>query len=158
MRSAIVVLATAAALGAAACGATTRSTTVQTRAFPTLTSATATFVTLDHGKDEDSALTVQLLRSNGELGAEVHTVGTQFDDHASISPFAFSLAGPFTTNDVNSGEVRLRMAPDGDDDFTFNLNMTMRFSDGTSRNFVWRGIRLDRTNPERVLTLSGGRA
>ena len=157
MRSAIMVLATAAALGTAACGATTRSTTVQTRAFPTLTSATATFTTLDHGKDEDSALTVQLLRSNGELGAEIHTVGTQFADHASIPPFAFSLSGPFTTNDVGDGQVRLRLAADGDDDFTFNLNMTLRFSDGTTRNFLWRGIRLDHNSPERVVTLAGGR-
>ena len=157
MRSAIVVLATAAALGTVACGATTRSTTVQTRAFPTLTSATATFTTLDHGKDEDSALTVQLLRSNGELGAEIHTVGTQFADHASIPPFAFSLSGPFTTNDVGDGQVRLRLAADGDDDFTFNLNMTLRFSDGTTRNFFWRGIRLDHNSPERVVTLAGGR-
>ena len=157
MRSAIVVLATAAAIGAAGCGATTSSTTTQTRAFPTLTSATATFTTLDHGKDADSALTVQLLRNNGELGAEIHSVGTQFADHASIPPFAFSLSGPFTTNDVNSGQVRLRLAADGDDDFTFNLQMTMRFSDGTSRNFFWRGIRLDHNSPERVVTLAGGR-
>ena len=157
MRSAIVVLTTAAALATAACGATTRSTTVQTRAFPTLTSATATFTTLDHGKDEDSALTVQLLRSNGELGAEIHTVGTQFADHASIPPFAFSLSGPFTTNDVGDGQVRLRLAADGDDDFTFNFNMTLRFSDGTTRNYFWRGIRLDHNSPERVLTLAGGR-
>jgi len=157
MRTVVVVLAAAVAVGASGCGATTRSTTVQTRAFPTLTSTTATFTTLDHGKDADSALTVQLLRSNGELGAEMHTVGTQFDDHASIPPFAFSVSGPFMTNDVDSGQVRLRLAPDGDDDFTFDLRMTLRFSDGTARNFLWRNVRLDRTNPERVLTLSGGR-
>jgi hypothetical protein len=158
MRSTILVLATAAALSSAACGATARSTTVQTRAFPTLTSATATFTTLDHGKDEDSALTVQLLRSNGELGAEMHSVGTQFADHASIPPFAFSLSGPFTTNDVDDGQVRLRLSADGDDDFTFNLNMTLRFSDGTTRNYLWRGVRLDHNGPERVLTLAGGRS
>jgi hypothetical protein len=157
MRSAIVVLATAVALGTAACGATARSTTVQTRAFPALASATATFTTLDHGKDADSALTVQLLRSNGELGAEMQSVGTQFDDHASIPPFAFSISGPFTTNDVDDGQVRLRLATDGDDDFTFDLRMTLRFSDGTSRNFFWRGVRLDHRSPERVLTLAGGR-
>jgi hypothetical protein len=157
MRSAIVALATAAALGTAACGATTRSTTVQTRAFPALTSATATFTTLDHGKDEDSALTVQLLRSNGELGAEIRTVGTQFADHASIPPFAFSLSGPFTTDDVDDGQVRLRLAADGDDDLTFNLSVTLRFTDGTTRNFFWRGIRLDHNSPERVVTLAGGR-
>ena len=157
MRSTIVVLAAVVAIGAAGCGATTRSTTVQTRAFPTLTSATATFTTLDHGKDADSGLTVQLMRSNGELGAEMQSVGTQFNDHASIPPFAFSLSGPFTTSDVNDGQVRLRLAADGDDDFTFNLQTTLRFSDGTTRNFFWRGIRLDHNNPERVVTLAGGR-
>ena len=157
MRSAIVVLAAAVAIGAAGCGATTRSTTVQTRAFPTLTSATATFSTLDHGKDADSALTVQLLRGNGELGAEMQSVGTQFNDHAAIPPFAFQLSGPFTTNDVNDGQLRLRLTADGDDDFTFNLQTTLRFSDGTTRNFFWRGIRLDHNSPERVVSLAGGR-
>ena len=157
MRTFVVMLATAAAMAASGCGATARTTTVQTRAFPTLTSATAIFTTLDHGKDADSALTVQLLRSNGELGAEMQSVGTQFNDHASIPPFAFSLSGPFTTNDVNDGQVRLRLAADGDDDFTFNLQMTQRFSDGTTRNFFWRGVRLDHNSPERVVTLAGGR-
>ena len=47
--------------------------------------------------------------------------------------------------------------PDGDDDFTFNLQMTLRFSDGTTRNFFWRGIRLDHNSPERMVTLAGGR-
>ena len=157
MRTFVVMLATAAAIAASGCGATARTTTVQTRAFPTLTSATATFTTLDHGKDADSALTVQLLRSNGELGAEMQSVGTQFNDHASIPPFAFSLSGPFTTSDVNDGQVRLRLAADGDDDFTFDLRMTLRFSDGNTRSFFWRGIRLDHNNPERVVTLAGGR-
>ena len=157
MRAFVVMLATAAAIAASGCGATARTTTVQTRAFPALTSATATFTTLDHGKDADSALTVQLLRSNGELGAEIHTVGTQFADRASIPPFAFSISGPFTTNDVDMGRVRLRLTPDGDDDFTFDLHMTLRFSDGTTRNFAWRGIRLDHNGPERVLTLAGAR-
>jgi hypothetical protein len=84
-------------------------------------------------------------------------VGTKFDDHASSGPFAFSLAGPFTTNDISDGELRLRLAADGNDDWTFDVNMTLRFADGTSRNFMWRDVRLDRNQPERVLTLAGGR-
>jgi hypothetical protein len=87
----------------------------------------------------------------------MQSVGTQFNDHASIPPFAFQLSGPFTTSDVNDGQVRLRLAADGDDDFTFNLQMALRFSDGTTRNFFWRGIRLDHNSPERVVTLAGGR-
>ena len=158
MRTFVVVLAAAVAIGASGCGATARTTTVQTRAFPTLTSATATFVSTDHGKDADSALTVQLLRSNAELGAEIRTVGTKFDDHSSSGPFAFSLVGPFTKNDIDNGELRLRLTPDGDDDFTFDLYLTMRFSDGTARNFMWRGVRLDHTSPERMLTLGPARS
>ena len=44
--------------------------------------------------------------------------------------------------------------PDGQDDWTFDLHMTTRFSDGTSRNFTWRGVRLDNANPERILALA----
>jgi hypothetical protein len=157
MRTFVVMLATAAAMSLSGCGATTRTTTVQSSAFPTLTSATAQFSSKDHGKDADSALTVQLMRDNGELGAEIRSNGIKFDDHASSGPFAFSIAGPFTTNDVNDGEVRLRLNADGDDDWTFDMSMTMRFSDGSTRNFMWRNIRLDHNQPERVLTIAGGR-
>ena len=157
MRTFFVMLVTAAAVSASGCGATARTTTVQTSAFPTLTAATATFISKDHGKDADSALTVQLLRSNAELAAEIRTAGSKFDDHASSGPFAFSLAGPFTTNDINDGEIRLRLAADGDDDWTFDLNMTQRFSDGTTRNYIWRDVRLDHNQPERILPLAGGR-
>jgi hypothetical protein len=157
MRTFVVMLATAAAVSLSGCGATARTTTVQSSAFPALTSATAQFSSKDHGKDADSALTVQLMRSNGELGAEIRTTGVKFDDHASSGPFAFSIAGPFTTNDVNDAEVRLRLNADGDDDWTFDMNMTLRFSDGSTRNFAWTGLRLDHNQPERVLTLAGGR-
>ena len=156
MRTFVVVLATAVAIGASGCGAT-RTTTLQTPAVPTLASATATFVSTDHGKDADSALTVQLLRSNAELGAEIRTVGTKFDDNASSGPFAFSMAGSFTKSDIDAGQLRLRLTPDGDDDWTFNLHLTMRFSDGSTRNFMWRSVRLDHRSPERVLTLDPAR-
>lgn len=107
----------------------------------------------DDGKDADSALTVQLLRNNAELGAEFHTVGTEFDDHTSSAPFVFSIVGPFTKNDIDDGQLRLRLTPDGKDDWTFDLHVTMRFNDGTLSNLMWRGVRLDNRNPERVLTL-----
>jgi uncharacterized protein YceK len=152
-----VVIAVVVAIGASGCGST-RSTTIQTRALPTLTSATATFVSRDHGKDKDSALTAQVLRSNAELGAEIRSVGTKFDDKSSSGPLPFSIAGPFMTNDVENGQIRLRLTPDGDDDWTFDLHIAMRFSDGTARNFMWQGIRLDHTSPERVLTLGPARS
>jgi hypothetical protein len=75
------VLTTAAAIGASGCGATrATSTAIQNSISPKMTSATATFISREHGKDKDSGLTVQLLRGNGELAAEVRGTGFKFDD------------------------------------------------------------------------------
>jgi hypothetical protein len=146
-----------AAIAASACGATTRTTTMQTSMTAALTSATATFVSRDHGKDKDSALTVQLLRSNAELAAEVRATGFKFDDHSSSGPFALSMTGPYRTADIDDSQIKIRLTPDGRDDWTFDLNLVMRFDDGSTRTFVWRGIRLDNTEPERTLALAPAR-
>jgi hypothetical protein len=159
MRIFTVGLVAVVALSAAGCGATARGTTsVQNAAYPTLSSAVATFVSRDHGKDKDSALAVQLLRSNAELVGDINATGIKFDDKSSSGPFSFSLTGgPFTMRDIDDGQVRIRLTPDGQDDWTFDLHLTMRFSDGRAQNFTWRGIRLDNTNIERVLSLAPAR-
>ncbi len=161
MRRVVMVAAAALSLIAAGCGATTRSTSTSIQnpaAFPTLTSATVTFISRDHGKDKDSGLTVQLMKSNAELVGDINATGIKFDDHSSSGPFVLSMVGsPFSTREIDSGQVRIRLVPDGRDDWTFDLYMTMRFSDGIARNFQWRGIRLDNTNVERVLALAPAR-
>lgn len=158
MRTVVVVFAAAVAIGTSGCAATTRTTTLPTLTFPALASATATFVSKDRGRDADSSLTVHVLRSHTELGAEIRLEGVKFDDSSSSGAVAFTLAEPpFTTNDIHDGQLRLRLVTDGDDDWTFDLHITMRFSDGTARNFMWRGIRLDDTSPERVLMLGPAR-
>jgi hypothetical protein len=157
MRIPLVAIAVLVAIGASACGST-RPTAIQTSPFPTLTSATATFVSRDDGKDKDSSVTAQILRSNAELGADIYSVGTQFEDNSSSGQLAFSVSGPFIPSDVEHGHVRLHLTPDGNDDWMFDLHISMRFSDGTADNFMWRGIRLDKANPERVLTLGPARS
>lgn len=155
MRTSIVVLAALIGVSAAGCGATTRSqSTVPNPSFPALSSAVANFVSKEHGKDAGSQLTAQLLRDNGELAASAQVVGTKFDDNSASAPIALTLAGPFTTRDIDTGQLRVRIAPDGMDDWTFDLNLTLQFSNGSARRFLWRDVRLDNANPERVLTLA----
>ena len=158
MRRYAVAIA-ALALVSTGCGATARgTTTAQTAAAaPALTSATATFVSRDHGKDEDSALTVQLLRHNAELAAEIRATNVEFDDNASSGPFAFAMTGPFRRGDIDDGQIRVSFVPDGQDDWTFDLNVVMRFDDGSTRNFAWRGLRLDNTETSRTLALAPAR-
>jgi hypothetical protein len=152
------VLATVAAIGASGCGATrATSTAIQNSVSPKMTSATATFISREHGKDKDSGLTVQLLRGNGELAAEVRGTGFKFDDHSSSGPFGVVMTGPFHMRDIDDAQVRIRLVPDGQDDWTFDLNLVMRFDDGSSRTFAWRGLRLDNTETERTLALGPAR-
>ena len=156
MRTGIVVLTALIGMGAAGCGATTRSqsTAAPNPSFPALSSAVANFVSKEHGKDAGSQLTAQLLRNNGELAASAQVAGTKFDDNSSSAPIALSVAGPFTTRDIDTGQLRVRFTPDGADEWTFDLNLTLQFSNGTSRRFLWRDVRLDNANPERVLALT----
>jgi hypothetical protein len=157
MRRLAVVVA-ALAMVASGCGATTRgTTTIQREASPALTSATATFISRDHGKDEDSVLTVQLLKQNAELAAEIRANNFKFDDDSSSGPFAFSTIGPFRLRDIDDGQVRVHFIPDGEDEWTFDLQVMMRFDDGSTRNFAWRRLRLDNTEQSRTLALAPAR-
>lgn len=49
------------------------------------------------------------------------------------------------------------MTPEGQDDWSFDLRMTLQFADGSSRNYFWSNVRLDNAAPERVLALSPAR-
>jgi hypothetical protein len=157
MRRFVVVLAAAVAIGTSGCAAS-RTSTLPTLTFPTLASATATILPTEGGKSADSLLTVHLLRSHQELGAEIRLEGAGFAVPGSSGALPLTLARPsFTTNDLHDGQVRLRLVPERDDDMTFDLQLTMQFSDGSARNFMWRGIRLDYTSPDRVLLLAPAR-
>lgn len=157
MRRYAVVIA-AVAFVSTGCGATARGPAGQTAvASPALTSATATFVSRDHGKDEDSSLTVQLLRHNAELAGEIRANNIKFDDDASSGPFAFTMTGSFRRDDIDDSQLRVSFVPDGEDDWTFDLNLVMRFDDGSTRNFAWRGLRLDNTETSRTLALAPAR-
>jgi hypothetical protein len=152
------ITALAAALTAVGCGATRQATgAITAPAAAALSSATATFITRDNGKDRDSAVTVQLLRANAELGAELRHTGTEFDDNTTSAPLAFSMSSPFRTTDIDAGQVRVRMTPDGQDDWSFDMRLMLQFSDGTTRNYFWNDIRLNNAAPERTLALSPAR-
>ena len=152
MRTFAVIVALTAAMVAAGCGAT-RKVTNTVAPGPTLTAATITFVDRDHGKDSGSAVDAWLLRGSDEM-AHLHSVGTKFDDHASIAPMQLSLSGAFHKTDLSNGQLRIRLTPDGADDWAFDPRLTLSFSDNTSRSYMWPTVQLDNRNPERTLSFS----
>lgn len=154
MRTFTPIVLTMIGLTAAGCGATRTTVVNSPAASAALTSAAVGFVSREHGKDKNSTLAVQLLRNNAELAGEAQVIGTKFDDYSASAPLALALRGPFGAMDVDSSVLRLRLVPDGRDDWTFDTHLTMRFADGTVRNFFWSGVRLDNATPERTLALS----
>lgn len=159
MRAISCLLLTAAVISVTACGATTRSGSSVTTQAPTavLTGATVSFRTLQDGKDDESRLTVELLRRNEQLAGELRVVDVEFNDNSQTTPMAIPLTGTFRVSDIDNGEVRLRLVPEGDDEWNFDMHLTLSFSDNTQRTFSWLRLELDDDNPERTLSLPSGR-
>jgi hypothetical protein len=144
------------ALVLGSCAARSSSTTSATnQQSQRLTTATVSFRTLEDGKDAKSAVSVQLVRNGNELGGEAMSSGTEFDDNSTAAPLVMTIRGPFNKQDTGSGQLRLRLSPDGNDTWTFNVALSLRFEDETQRNYVWQAVRLDEKAPERTLVLTG---
>jgi hypothetical protein len=138
--------------------ASTSSTTVSPAAAPVrLSGSTVTFTSLEDGKDAGSVVTVQLLRGGNELVAETRSAGTEFDDKAVSPPLVMSLTTPWSPSDADSGSLRIRLAPEGRDTWTFNVRLALTYSDNTTHTYGWTGVRVDERVPERTLTLAGAR-
>jgi hypothetical protein len=145
------VLMTAAVISAG-CGATRRvSSTVAPG--PSITSVTIQFNDREHGKDANSAVDLWVLRGSNEM-AHLHSVGTKFDDNASIAPMAVPMSGTFYRTDIGDGQIRIRLTPDGRDDWTFEPRLTLQFSDGTARTYAWPQVTLDNARSEVTLSFS----
>src|SRR5688572_1544639 len=155
MRTLAIVVAATMALGATACGGRTRPAFAPDS--PALTGATITFFTSDDGKDTNSTVTAELIRNGSELGAEGRSVGVDFDDNTASAPIPLSVTSRFTRDDVNNARLRLRLTPDGRDVWSFNPRLTLAFSDGSTQNYSWTGVRLDHSSPEITLSLSTAR-
>jgi len=153
MRTFAVTVFLIAAFVAAGCGATRRVAN-SVAPGPTVTSATVQFQDRDHGKDAKSAVDVWIVHDGSNEMAHLHTVGTKFDDHASIAPMTVPMSGAFSQADLGDAQLRIRLTPDGADDWSFEPRLTIQFSDNTSRTYAWPMVMLDQTHPEVALSFS----
>jgi hypothetical protein len=142
------------------CGATTRDGSSNARLTSppvTLTSASATFMTRDEGKDDDSAITVQILDDSSRLAAEATSTDKKFDDKTVSPALSLTVMRAMPSSDLSDARVRLRLTPDGEDSWNFDMRLILGLADGTQRTYFWSGLHLDEKSPERVLTLASGR-
>jgi len=153
MRTLAVSVFLTAAVMSAGCGAT-RKVSSTVAPGPAITSATVQFQDRDHGKDADSGVDVWLLRNGSNEIAHLHSVGVKFDDHASIAPMGVPMSGTFYRTDLSNAQLRIRLTPDGADDWSFEPRLAVTLSDNTSRTYSWPQIMLDRSRPEVTLSVS----
>jgi len=149
---AVSVLLTAAILSTA-CGAT-RKVTNSVAPGAAITSMTVQFQDRDHGKDANSGVDVWVVRGGSTEMAHLHNVGVKFDDKASIAPMGVPTSGAFHRADLNDAQLRIRLTPDGRDDWSFEPRLTVTFSGNTSRTYGWPQAMLDNEHPEVTISFS----
>lgn len=149
---AVSVLLTAAFVSAG-CGAT-RKVTSTVAPGPAITNMAVQFLDRDHGKDAGSGVDVWVERNGSNEIAHLHSVGTKFDDHAAIAPMGVPVSGTFYRTDLNNAQLRIRLTPEGRDDWSFEPRLTVSFSDNTSRTYGWPQVMLDQDHPEITLSFS----
>lgn len=142
-----------AAVFSVACGAT-RNVSNSVAPGPAITNASVQFQDRDHGKDAGSGVDVWIVRSGSTEIAHLHNVGVKFDDKASIAPMGVPTSGTFHRSDLNDAQLRIRLTPDGRDDWNFEPRMNVTFSDNTSRTYIWPQVMLDNEHPEVTLSFS----
>jgi len=153
MRTFAVSVFLTAAIVSAGCGAT-RKVTSTVAPGPAITNMTIQFLDRDHGKDAGSGVDAWVLRNGSNEIAHLHSVGTKFDDHAAIAPMGVPVSGTFYRTDLNNAQLRIRLTPDGRDDWSFEPRLTISFSDNTSRTYGWPQVMLDQDRRETTLSFS----
>ena len=153
MRTFTVSVFLTAAIMSAGCGAT-RKVTSTVAPGPTITNMTIQFLDRDHGKDAGSGVDAWVLRNGSNEIAHLHSVGTKFDDHAAIAPMGVPVSGTFYRTDLNNALLRIRLTPEGRDDWSFEPRLTVSFSDNTSRTYSWPQVMFDQNHPESALSFS----
>ena len=101
-----------------------------------------------------SAVDVWLLRGSNEM-AHLHSVGDEVRrPRVDCADGAADVGHVLIETDLDDGQLRIRLTPDGRDDWCFEPRLMLTFSDNTSRTYAWPQVMLDNAHPEVTLSLS----
>lgn len=121
----------------------------------TLTNANIKFHTNDNDKDHDTHVTVEVKDSNGVVCARVDNDFGHFDDNSNAGPFGLQVVNASNKEDCQRGTVRIRIDPNGHDEWHFNFFLTLMFSDNSTLSGEADGLNLDHNSREQTFGLQG---
>jgi hypothetical protein len=121
---------------------------------PTLTEATVSFHTNDDDKDNDTHVTVTVRQSDGVIAARTDDDFGHFNDHSDNGPFNLEVVNPSPKSALRSGNVTIRIDPNGDDEWHFNFFANLIFSDGSHLSCEADGLTLDQDRQQQVFGIA----
>ncbi|MGH7933729.1 MAG: hypothetical protein ACREQN_11270 [Candidatus Binataceae bacterium] len=108
-----------------------------------LVQAMVNFHTNDEDKDDDTHVTVTVRQSDGTIAARIDDDFGHFNDHSNNGPFGLLILNPAIKNDLRTGNVTVRVDPNGNDTWRFNFSLDLLFSDGGHLNTEADGLELN---------------
>jgi hypothetical protein len=125
------LVAVAAVLGLVACATVATAGAASAAPGAVLQKATVSFHTNDEDKDADTHVTVWVRDKNGTTAAFVSDDFGHFNDHSDNGPFALQIKNQSSWNDLEQGATTVRIDPNGNDTWRFNVSVDLLFSDGS---------------------------
>lgn len=118
---------------------------------PVLVSASVVFNVTDDDKDGDTRVSVYV-KSGGNTVAQWSGTDGHWNDNSTHGPYGFTIVERIRKDQlIGPGQAVLVESPNGHDEWHFNWNINLNFSDGSQKQYNWAGnVDYDRntlTNP-----------
>ena len=97
-----------------------------------LRNCTVVFHTYDDDKDDDTHVTVTVRDSNNTIAARIDSDFYHFDDQSSSGPFALRVLNRSSKDALQTGNVTIRIDPNGHDTWKFSFMLVLHFNDGST--------------------------
>jgi len=98
---------------------------------PYLVSGSVTFHTFDNNKDAKTRVTMTVREIGGTIAARISNNFGEFNDNSENGPYNLVIINPSFKSQLRSGNVTVRIDPEGNDEWAFGFFLNLGFSDGT---------------------------
>ncbi|TDD80577.1 hypothetical protein [Actinomadura rubrisoli] len=136
-------VAASAVLAALAGGGLSAAPVATAAPGATLVRANVFFHTNNEDKDHDTNVLVIVRDGNGTDSAFIQNDFGHFNDNSNAGPFTMELRNPGLWQSIRSGTTLIRIGPNGNDTWRFNMHVDLLFSDGSHLVTDANGIELD---------------
>jgi hypothetical protein len=123
--------------------------------MPKLRNANIKFHTNDEDKDDDTHVTVTVRDHKNLISARIDDDFGHFDDHSDNGPFGLIIRNRSDKASLSTGNVTLRIDPNGHDTWRFNFDLDLFFDDGSHLSGGAEGLSLNQDRKEQEFGLDG---